>query len=480
MKQDEQQPELIAMKTRYYFLVAYCLLATSAALFEQASKGLQPLGLAGKQVNALALARQGSASGPFFYAATNDSGIWRFAADTTWQSLGLKDKEISSLDIHVWGAGPALFHAPIAGVAPRFAQGDCTLVYRYENGKWLAADSGMARSEIFHIRALMSFESSGHLPPAATFAGGSGFVYRSNTSNRAWQLGYYGGFGVTNAIAVNRAELSGVVWAGGETTIFAPWIAKSLDEGKTWEVFYPDLSGDNACDALVLHPSDPNVVYAGMEGAVIKTTDGGRTWQKTTLRDTPVYFYGLALDANDANHLFAGGTIADPNSWALWESFDAGATWREIAAPNGEAAGKGIRSIVADPNQAGVIYIATTGYGVWKYQSAPTDVNDPPRNNLPQGFALAQNVPNPFSRTEAQATVIRYQLPSTQQIKVEIYDLLGQRVATLIDRAQVAGEYTVAWNGKDLAGKLVPNGIYFYRLSAGGNAVASRKMIFWR
>ncbi len=472
--------ENIVMKFRTQLLTACCLLALSRSAFAQSTKDLEPYGLAGKKVIALALARQASASGSFFYAATSDAGVWRHVpaqVDTAWESIGLIDKEISALDIHVWGSGPALFHAPIAGVAPRWENNDSTLVYRYENGQWLANDAGMARREIFQIRALMSFESGGHLPPAGTFAGGSGFVYRSNTSRRVWELGYFGGIGGTNTIAVNRTQLSGVVWAGGETTIFAPWIAKSLDEGKTWEVFYPDLSGDNACDALALDPNDANTVYAGMEGAVLKTTDAGRTWQKTGLRDTPVYFYGLALDANDANHIYAGGTIADPNTWALWESFDAGATWREIAAPNGTGAGQGIRSLVADPNQAGVIYIATAGYGVWKYQSAPTHVNDPPRNNLPQGFALAQNVPNPFSRNAAQATVMRYSIPATQQIKVEIYDLLGKHVATLVDRVQAPGEYTAQWNGKDAAGRLVPSGIYFYRLVAGMKTLAARKMI---
>ncbi len=471
------------MKPSKQFLMLCGFLALSSSAFAQSTKSLEPFGLAGKKVTALAIARQSSASGSFFYAATSEEGVWRHVpaqADTTWEGLGLQDKEISALDIHVWGAGPALFHAPFAGVAPRFENGDSTLVYRYENNQWYAEDSGMARGEILLIRALMSFESGGHLPPAATFAGGSGFVYRSTTSSRAWEQAYFGGVGVTNALAVNRTQLSGAVWAGGETTIFAPWIAKSLDEGKTWEVFYPDLSGDNACDALAVHPNDPNIVYAGMEGAVIKTTDAGRNWQKTGLLNTPVYFYGLALDANEANHIYAGGVIADPNTWALWESFDAGATWREIPAPNGNGAGQGIRSLVADPNQAGVIYIATAGYGVWKYQSAPTSVNDPPSNILPQGFVLAQNVPNPFSRNAAQATVIRYSIPSAQHLKVEIYDLLGKHVATLVDRVQAAGEYTAQWNGKDAVGRLAPSGIYFYRLSTGAKTMAVRKMIVTR
>ncbi|NUO83607.1 T9SS type A sorting domain-containing protein, partial [candidate division KSB1 bacterium] len=264
---------------------------------------------------------------------------------------------------------------------------------------------------------------------------------------------------------------------GGETGIFAPWIAKSKDEGKTWEVFYPDLSGDNACDALVIHPDNPNVVYAGMEGAVLKTIDGGETWSKTALANTPVYFYGLALDSGEPNHIFAGGTIANPNTWALWESFDGGAKWQEIPAPNGVSENRGIRSIVADREQEGVIYIATFGHGVWKYQSSPTGVRNPPDNTLPQGFALSQNAPNPFARNKVHETIIRYSIPSSQHLKVEIFDLLGKHVATLVDRVQASGEYVARWNGKDVAGRIVPSGVYFYRLVAGGHTMATRKMI---
>jgi len=470
------------MKRCNLLLEVSCYLLLCTSVFSQSKSGgrLEPFGLAGRQVTALALAHQASASGPLFYAATNKDGVWRYTptqSDTAWESLGLLEKEIFSLDVHVWGAGPAIFHAPFAGVAPKFSQGDSTLVYRYENGQWHAADSGMARSETIHVRALTSFESAGHLPPATTFAGGSGFIYRSNTAIDMWEQAYFGGLGLTNAIAVNRANLSGEVWAGGETGIFAPWIAKSKDEGKTWEVFYPDLSGDNACDALVIHPDNPNVVYAGMEGAVLKTIDGGETWSKTALANTPVYFYGLALDSGEPNHIFAGGTIANPNTWALWESFDGGAKWQEIPAPNGVSENRGIRSIVADREQEGVIYIATFGHGVWKYQSSPTGVRNPPDNTLPQGFALSQNAPNPFARNKVHETIIRYSIPSSQHLKVEIFDLLGKHVATLVDRVQASGEYVARWNGKDVAGRIVPSGVYFYRLVAGGHTMATRKMI---
>lgn len=467
------------------FLLLCVMIALSRASFLQSQPAakLEPLGLSGKKVSTLALPYQITPAGAYLYAGTSQEGVWRLAlaqSDTAWEPLGLEGKEITALDVHVWGAGPAIFYTPVAGITPRLSNADSTLIYRHENAQWLAADSGMARAGLFFsgVRALASFESSGHMPPGATLAAGGETVYRSHTRAPRWQQAFTFGLGATNALAVDRANPLSEVWAGGESAIFAPWLAKSEDNGQTWELvpLISRVNAENACRSLALHPSDANVVYAGLNEEVAKTSDRGQTWN-TALASPATTFYGLVIDAANPSHVFAGGTFVNTEAWALWESFDGGATWREIAAPQGKIADRGIRSIVADPVEAGVVYIATFGDGVWKYQSSPTGVNDPPRNDLPSGFVLAQNAPNPFSRNEAAATVIRYHIPATQHLKVEIYDLLGKHVATLVDRMRASGEHAVQWNGKDVAGRVVPNGIYFYRLHAGAKTIATRKMI---
>ena len=85
---------------------------------------------------------------------------------------------------------------------------------------------------------------------------------------------------------------------------------------------------------------------------------------------------------------------------------------------------------------------------------------------LPQSIVLGQNYPNPFN----PGTVINYTVPAEGLVKLTIYDLAGQQVATLVAQVQQAGQYTVEFNATGL-----PSGTYFYRLQT-GEAVLTRKM----
>jgi flagellar hook assembly protein FlgD len=76
--------------------------------------------------------------------------------------------------------------------------------------------------------------------------------------------------------------------------------------------------------------------------------------------------------------------------------------------------------------------------------------------NVPFTFKLDQNYPNPFN----PATSIRYTLPSQSRVKLQILDVLGQVVATLVDGEQSAGLQFAAWSAN------VSSGIYFYRMEA--------------
>ncbi len=82
----------------------------------------------------------------------------------------------------------------------------------------------------------------------------------------------------------------------------------------------------------------------------------------------------------------------------------------------------------------------------------------------PHEFALAQNYPNPFN----PETMIEYSLAERTQVELAIYDVLGRRVRTLIDRVEESGTYAVRWRGRNDSGKPLASGVYVYRLKAGG------------
>ena len=91
---------------------------------------------------------------------------------------------------------------------------------------------------------------------------------------------------------------------------------------------------------------------------------------------------------------------------------------------------------------------------------------------LPERFGLGSNYPNPFN----PSTLIPYQLPASMAVRLEVFNLLGQRVATLVDGEQPAGFHTAAWDATDEAGRAVGAGVYVYRLSGGGARI-SRSML---
>ena len=95
--------------------------------------------------------------------------------------------------------------------------------------------------------------------------------------------------------------------------------------------------------------------------------------------------------------------------------------------------------------------------------------------SLPKAFCLSQNRPNPFN----PSTTIYYSIPdglAQVPVKLIIYNLRGQLVRILVEDTQQPGNYSVNWDGMDINGSKVSNGVYFYRLNA-GDFICTRKMV---
>lgn len=123
-----------------------------------------------------------------------------------------------------------------------------------------------------------------------------------------------------------------------------------------------------------------------------------------------------------------------------------------------------------------------TGVSYWDdfavngIETAPVSVQNRPTvstTGLPNTYTLEQNYPNPFNPT----TNISYSLKNAGSVKLEVFNVIGQKVATVVDEVQNAGVWTVRWNGLDAAGQQVSSGIYLYRLTTDAY-VSTKKMMF--
>ena len=95
--------------------------------------------------------------------------------------------------------------------------------------------------------------------------------------------------------------------------------------------------------------------------------------------------------------------------------------------------------------------------------------------SIPGEFALHPNFPNPFNPT----TMIAYDLPDASDVQLDIYDLMGRNINTVVNKNQSVGRHFVIWNANDYLGNQVSAGVYLYRLQA-GNKIFTRKMILMK
>jgi flagellar hook assembly protein FlgD len=128
----------------------------------------------------------------------------------------------------------------------------------------------------------------------------------------------------------------------------------------------------------------------------------------------------------------------------------------------------------ANGTSKSVVCVASNSVGLKDSVTWSFTITDVERNNggIPAEFALGQNYPNPFN----PSTTIRFDLPKEAPVTLEIYNVLGVRVRSLLAGQVVsAGNHSMVWDGHDDNGISLPSGVYLYRISA-ADFQASRKM----
>jgi len=201
--------------------------------------------------------------------------------------------------------------------------------------------------------------------------------------------------------------------------------------------------------------------------------NGCRSYSDTEIgfEFSPRYPFGLAVDTNDVKWMATTNGIV---------RFD-NVSWKNYSKNNSPIPGDWTSNIFIDnKNNVWFVYANTidnsSGLGVFN-NNGITDVLNIPKS-LPEEFFMYQNYPNPFNPT----TKIKYTIPNVgtsflsasgrmKFVKLKVYDILGNEVATLVNEEKQAGSYEVEFNASKL-----PSGVYFYRLQA-GDFVSTKKLM---
>jgi len=115
------------------------------------------------------------------------------------------------------------------------------------------------------------------------------------------------------------------------------------------------------------------------------------------------------------------------------------------------------------------------GYDIGAYEYTDSVTNISREEVIGDYFNLSQNFPNPFN----PSTVIQYSIKKSKSINISVFNSLGQKITTLVNKRQEAGNYSISWNGKDSSGNNVSSGVYYYKLIS-DKVFVSRKMLLIR
>jgi hypothetical protein len=440
------------------YIVIFITLLSSGKSWAQ----LEPFGLEGKEVTSLSISSRDYYIGNYLICAGTDSGGVHVreldAPDSQWVNMGFEDKWIASVHIHHWGFGPIERTTIAVGFHPDSY--DSISLYKMTYGldsTWIPIDLRGQVVDRPGICAIESFHYTGHNPLEPIFIQVWDWVYRS-WDWETWEYVHYGGGWVMETHQAWQPWGSRIVWIGGETEHWTPYLVKSLDKGETWESSGPGyIHPMGRCVALAIDPHDPDIVYASTSiSGLMKTTDGGPNWFYLPLN---IQAFGLEVDPGNPEHLVAAGS--PPHYFSIYESYDAGESWIPIVI---DSTLSPVISCVADTIDGEfVVYLGTDGDGVYRYRSSSTQVEFFDDGNTQLPFSLYQNYPNPFNTS----TTIPYQLYQPSKVNISIYNIIGQHIIELVNEYQDAGYHLSSWDGKNQSDNEVASGLYLCRIKFG-------------
>ena len=289
---------------------------------------------------------------------------------------------------------------------------------------------------------------------------GTNRVYQTTNGANSWQSispdltdGLNGTrWGSLTTIGVSPVN-SDIIWAG--TSDSYVWV--STDNGSTWDDVTDDMP-ERTVTRIIADPFEENTAYVTFSGLrwvdpephVFRTTDAGQNWEdiSSNLPDAPIN--GFAVDPIDNNYLFVGTDLG------AYFSFNKGSSWEYLD--------EGLPMVTCydlkiHPTEHFLI-IGTHARSMYKLDLADIVGTDENTINAKGSETKLRIYPNPF-KTE---TTISFNLAERGNIKLDVYNLQGRKVASLINKEMQKGSHQINWNGIDQNGVRFPSGSYFVKL----------------
>jgi len=267
-------------------------------------------------------------------------------------------------------------------------------------------------------------------------APGGGIALRSNVSNTLI---------TNNIISGNSARLGGGIYSrSSNAQIINNTIVNNtattgggIRSTGTYPVVLNTIAWGNQAGLDPQISGSVDIQYSDVEGGVLGIGN---------INSDPLFADTLLYNLSDSSLCIGAGI----------DSIDKGGTW--YYAPPFDFDG--------DPRPNPVDMYVDIGAHESKF--SPTGIIKEDFDHIPKTFSLKQNYPNPFN----PATNIEYQISKTSQVDLSIYNILGQKVATLVNKGQPAGKYNVEWDATNVA-----SGIYLYRIETSTDFVQIRKLV---
>ncbi len=374
------------------------------------------------------------------YAGGYGQGLYKSIDNgASWDSSGLAGYWIREIDIN--------------------AQGDIFVVgigATYGSGILRSQDGGDTWEKVFGWEDNWGGINCVHVADDGSIWTGMNYspqhngIYRSTDNGASWDSV----FSDTENFYTITSKPDGKIFVGSYDKAY-----RSLDNGETWA--YYETTDDNPkqfndiTDMAVNKSGQIFLVTAGY--GIYRSDDDGVSWIQ--VRGAGSEYSAILITS--AQEIYA----ATLGSW-VYRSQDNGESWTLLngGLTNDGDYGKYIKSLCI--NKEGYVFAGSDGAGVFRSMDVVSDIHAPIAN--PYEFKLAQNYPNPFN----PLTAINFQLASSSNVRLVVYNLLGQEVKTLLSGKLSAGSHQVVFNASKFS-----SGVYFYKLMSDAGFVQTRKMV---